>query len=406
MRTINIIINEQVQPSIKKIDLGQQYENNDLTLNFQFDESLKSLNKYAIFIHQVKSNPVETEPDRTLILPISNNTLKITNSITSLHGLWQIYFMFREHEIDTTQEQVDINAKSNERVAICELQGFVKASSFRPSEFENIQIDENIQVLYDDLLALQKQVTKTLNDLEEVATTSTEILKEANKYADDVSTSTHFYTLEEANKYTDDVAMSTYNVILEEIGSGKDARANFETWFKEYNVATIPSNKYKNSNVVVNGYFPNATVVEQGAFDNCISLVSIEMPNVPSITYYVFKGCASLTSVICPKVTTIRYGAFQNCTSLKTVKFDSVTSITGTSSNVGAFEGCTALTQITFKSTTMVTLEDVRAFKDTPNLKYIFVPSAIISQYRADEKWSAIGVTFDTVENTGWGPLV
>lgn len=211
MRIIDISLNELGNTSTSQIDLGQQYENNDLVLNFNLDETLNKLNKYTIFAHQKQTTPLKVVTDRTLILPIVNNTLKITNSVTSLSGNWKVYFMFREHEVDTTQQQVDINAQTNERVILFEVDGIVKPSAFKPSEIDNNKLDENIQVVYDDLLSLQKELHEMLDGTSGL---TTDILKQANSYTDDRCVDTYNYTIQEANAHAEELATNMYTQVL------------------------------------------------------------------------------------------------------------------------------------------------------------------------------------------------
>ena len=103
----------------------------------------------------------------------------------------------------------------------------------------------------------------------------------------------------------------------------------------------------------INGNF------EAGAFQNCISLTSIEIPaSVETIEESVFMNCTALTSATFEKGsqlktiggwydddTCIGFGAFTNCTSLTSIEIPaSVETI-----EWAAFKGCTALTTVTFE---------------------------------------------------------
>ena len=131
---------------------------------------------------------------------------------------------------------------------------------------------------------------------------------------------------------------------------------------------------------------------EAGAFQNCISLTSIEIPaSVETIERSAFYNCTALTTVTFEKRsqlktiggwyedvddTCIGYGAFADCTSLTSIEIPaSVETI-----EVAAFQGCTALTTVTFeKGSQLKTIEGWRrydgmsygAFANLANLKTV-----------------------------------
>ncbi|MBP3361000.1 MAG: leucine-rich repeat protein [Clostridia bacterium] len=101
---------------------------------------------------------------------------------------------------------------------------------------------------------------------------------------------------------------------------------------------------YKNSNikfvVVENGI----TCIENYAFDECSSLISVNLPDsVTKIGGSAFSGCSSLTDITIPdSVTSIGGSAFSGCSSLTDITIpDSVTSIDGS-----VFSGCSSLKNI------------------------------------------------------------
>ena len=85
------------------------------------------------------------------------------------------------------------------------------------------------------------------------------------------------------------------------------------------------------------------TSIGEYAFNDCISLTSIEIPSsVTSIRNYAYNGCSRLASVIFgenSKLTSIGIGAFQSCISLTSIEIpSSVASIGG-----NAFTNCMSL---------------------------------------------------------------
>ena len=65
----------------------------------------------------------------------------------------------------------------------------------------------------------------------------------------------------------------------------------------------------------------NITSIGKSAFENCSSLISIEIPqNITSIGGNAFSYCSSLTSIELPNnLTQIEYGMFNNCINLTSV---------------------------------------------------------------------------------------
>lgn len=108
------------------------------------------------------------------------------------------------------------------------------------------------------------------------------------------------------------------------------------------------------------------------AFENCISLQSIDIPNsVKSIGWYAFAGCTSLQSIEIPYgVTSINNGAFRGCTSLQSIEIPNGMTKIG----VGVFAGCTSLQSIEIpQSVTYI----VGAFRGCTSLKSIDIPNSV-----------------------------
>ena len=143
--------------SPSKFFLGNQYENIDHILKFEFDEELDVMNKYIILNHQ----------ERTVIYPLINNQIKITNSVTSYSGFWNIHVMCRDFEVDLDAEPIELDAKEREHVYISNsFLGIVNKANFKKEDVENYEMDENLQIIYDDLLALKKELESgTIKDV-------------------------------------------------------------------------------------------------------------------------------------------------------------------------------------------------------------------------------------------------
>lgn len=95
-----------------------------------------------------------------------------------------------------------------------------------------------------------------------------------------------------------------------------------------------------------------------------------------------------ITSYTNSRVLKIGSSAFYDCSKLTTVNLPTVTSISD-----GAFYQCSALTSVALRNTEKVcTLSNTSAFTYTPiasGTGYIYVPDALVDQYKAATNWSA-----------------
>lgn len=88
-------------PSIKKINIGNQWENNDEVIHFILPNSFDNYYKYVIAVH-------EKDLGNSLVFPLEvGNILKIKNSITCKNGKWYLYLLCRDTEMDS-EKIVDI----------------------------------------------------------------------------------------------------------------------------------------------------------------------------------------------------------------------------------------------------------------------------------------------------------
>ena len=159
----------------------------------------------------------------------------------------------------------------------------------------------------------------------------------------------------------------------------------------------IQNNAFENCTSLTTIDLPNVTSIGNWAFDNCTSLTTIDLPNVTSIGDDAFHYCESLTTIDLPNVTSIDYGAFSNCTSLSSIDLPKVTEIDRT-----AFINCISLSTLILRSNTLCDLLDTGAFSNTPiknGTGYIYVPKALIEDYKVDTNWSTYESQFRAIED-------
>jgi hypothetical protein len=112
----------------------------------------------------------------------------------------------------------------------------------------------------------------------------------------------------------------------------------------------------------------------------------------------VFAGCNKLVRVVLPSVTYVSEYALQYCTSLKTADFGSLTGM-----NYSVFYNSTALERLFLRNEeTLCTIANTSVFYKTPianGTGYIYVPKALIEDYKSATNWSTFAEQFRALED-------
>ena len=143
--------------------------------------------------------------------------------------------------------------------------------------------------------------------------------------------------------------------------------------------------------------FPVATSIESGTFYSCSALTTVDFPVATSIGDSAFAFCSALTTANFPVVTSIGASDFASCSALTTADFPVATSI-----GDSAFAFCSKLKSLLLRGNNVCTLPRSNAFISTPiasGTGYIYVPSALIEQYKAATNWSTYAAQFRALEN-------
>lgn len=150
---IRITIGSDGVPSERKVILGNKYENNDEMIYFSLPQDFDTYKKYVIAVMKVNGENV------TRVLPINENIMMVSSSITYYSGNWSLYVMCRQTEIDLSNVNIDISAKDGEHVFISDgFLGIVNKSNIEKDAVDNIPLDSNLKIIYDDLLELKNQL--------------------------------------------------------------------------------------------------------------------------------------------------------------------------------------------------------------------------------------------------------
>lgn len=143
----------------------------------------------------------------------------------------------------------------------------------------------------------------------------------------------------------------------------------------------------------------NAESVSNYNFYDCEALESVDLPNVTGMTgTYFCYSCSNLTSVNIPNVAGFGNYAFQSSSSVEMLDLPMVETIGNY-----AFRYCTGLTAVILRKTgSIVTLGGSTAFAGSSIASgngYIYVPSALIEEYRAGTNWSKYSSKFRAIED-------
>lgn len=140
------------------------------------------------------------------------------------------------------------------------------------------------------------------------------------------------------------------------------------------------------------------TVLKTRACQASTALVSVNLPEVTNLGSYAFYQATGLTTVKLPKLTTVSTQVFYGCTKLQHADC-------GMLGNIPAqtFNACTSLTELILrKSNTICTLSNVNGINNTSigkGIGYIYVPSALIENYKANTNWSGFANQFRAIED-------
>lgn len=136
-----------------------------------------------------------------------------------------------------------------------------------------------------------------------------------------------------------------------------------------------------------------------GAFNDCSSLIAIDLPNTIEVSNESFRGCEALTNVNLPNAITIGDRAFGECLSLRKLDLPKAASI-----GEQCFFGGVQLEALILRNTeSMCTAKgDICASYSswgTGSILHIYVPRALIEDYKVAENWSQYASKFRALED-------
>lgn len=157
--------------------------------------------------------------------------------------------------------------------------------------------------------------------------------------------------------------------------------------------------------------FPKLKSIKNYDFcTGCHSLQRCSIPLAKSVCFNKgldFSNCEKLTSLDISSLEAIHPAGFQNCYVIPKIDLPSVSKIYSYNFS-GTFEGCHKLTALILRNPTPVILDEAsNLFKNCPiNIGgynglegYIYVPKALVEQYKVATNWVAFADKFRAIED-------
>ena len=139
------------------------------------------------------------------------------------------------------------------------------------------------------------------------------------------------------------------------------------------------------------------------SFAECYYLKSVSIPMALSVSPRSFVGCSALSNVYSPKLLCIWDYAFYVCSSLTRLDIGNVTEeYYMTSIGHYAFSKSAIKTLIIRYTLSAFDLNNINAFENTPIANgegYIYVPRALVEQYKTAENWSTFADQIRALED-------
>lgn len=144
-------------------------------------------------------------------------------------------------------------------------------------------------------------------------------------------------------------------------------------------------------------YLPSCTKVGGTCIAYCASLTKIGLPVCTTLGTYAFRDNKLLSEVSLPACTTIAQNTFYNCDSLAKISLPSATAI-----NASAFSGSAIFATLILGGSSVVQLVNTNAFTGTKiasGTGYIYVPSALVEDYKIASNWSNYAEQIRAIED-------
>lgn len=242
--------------------------------------------------------------------------------------------------------------------------------------------------------------------------------------------------LREKTGGTDELVASDIPGIIKQFTSDKILKSYIAGTLTSYSndrITKVGDYAFYNCSKLVDVYFPNVVEVGGYAFQGSkiTEVTSENFPNLTTLNQHSFRSCGSLTYVNLPKVEVITGYAFNTSSYIKEAQFDNATS-TGNRAFVTnsrlekvilpkmqsiyglTFYQCYSLKAVILGSDTLCSLLNVDAFNQCYHILgtvnstwnkngdkdgYIYVPRALIEDYKVATNWATYAEQFRAIED-------
>lgn len=147
----------------------------------------------------------------------------------------------------------------------------------------------------------------------------------------------------------------------------------------------------------------NRSTIGAYVFYDCRALTVVNIPNATEIMGNAFNMCAALETIVLPNVSNVSSSAFSTCSKLRLVDFHVTTTI-----GANAFTSDTKLSALILRGNEVSTLINTNALKGSSAYQntmiakgtgYIYVPSALVEDYKVASNWSTFAAQFRALED-------
>ena len=173
------------------------------------------------------------------------------------------------------------------------------------------------------------------------------------------------------------------------------------------NVSTLAQGAF-NSSGIIEADFPLVEKMTGSPFNSCMQLKTVKMAKLGEMTGSMFQDCRALVNVDLPVAVAVNNSSFNRCYALEKLVFPSVIVITS-----GAFQNCKSLKALVLLKNRVCELRadpfagcnhflgTVDATYNPEGLKdgYVYVPAALIDQYKVAANWSTYADQFRAIED-------
>ena len=126
-----------------------------IQIQFSFPENFAKLYKYVV----ARTYKKDTKENITRVFPLTKNKLVIGSSNTCIPGTWYLYTLCKSSEVNLDTKTIDLRAQEGEHISISDaIIARVNANDINAEAIENIEIDPNIKIIYDELFDFKAEL--------------------------------------------------------------------------------------------------------------------------------------------------------------------------------------------------------------------------------------------------------